>query len=105
MKLFKNRDKNAGTVDCEDAADRLLRVSGLRMTCPDDIEEETPTVLGADADPTPMPAYEANDHDTDGTIADCQEAADKVRRHGGLRMTCPDDIDDMATMEGSDSQE
>lgn len=48
MKIFKNRDLSHKPVDCEDAADKLRGLTGLRMTCPDDVDE-TPSILGADA--------------------------------------------------------
>ncbi len=45
MKIFKQKEKQAEAVTCEDARDVLLQQTGLRIVCPDDIDEN-PTVLG-----------------------------------------------------------
>ena len=48
MKIFKQKEKQTEAVSCEDARDVLLQQTGLRIVCPDDIDEN-PQVATAQA--------------------------------------------------------
>lgn len=47
LKIFNRLSKKNEAVSCEDARDVLLQQTGLRIVCPDDVDE-TPQVFNSD---------------------------------------------------------